>query len=79
MNFTRVVVLSLSLSAVGCAAVSADTSHTSSPSQTLVFEVPNPPPEVPNAGGSSVPADTTSSAPADTTSSAPADASSSAQ
>jgi hypothetical protein len=45
MNFTRVVVLSLSLSAVGCAAVSADTSHTSSPSQALVFEVPNPPPE----------------------------------
>ena len=41
--------------------------------------MPNPPPEVPNAGGSSVPADTTSSAPADTTSSAPADASSSAQ
>ena len=41
--------------------------------------MPNPPPDVPNAGGSSVPADATSSAPADTTSSAPADASSSAQ
>ena len=41
--------------------------------------MPHPPPEVPNAGGSSVPADTTSSAPADATSSAPADASSSAQ
>ena len=41
--------------------------------------MPNPPPDVPNAGGSSVPADTTSSAPADTASSAPADASSSAQ
>ena len=38
--------------------------------------MPNPPPDVPNAGGSSVPAD---SAPADTTSSAPADTSSSSQ
>ncbi|MDB4966076.1 MAG: hypothetical protein JWN44_1765 [Myxococcales bacterium] len=44
MNFTRTIVLSLSLFTVGCAAVSADTSKTSSPSQSLVVEVPNAPP-----------------------------------
>jgi hypothetical protein len=45
MNFTRMLVLSLSLSSFGCAAVTADTSQTSSPSQTLVLEVPNAPPD----------------------------------
>jgi hypothetical protein len=45
MNISRSLVLSLSLFAVGCAAVSADTSQTSSPSQLLVVEVPNAPPD----------------------------------
>jgi WXXGXW repeat (2 copies) len=45
MNITRSLVLSLSLFTVGCAAVSADTSKTSSPSTTLVLEVPNAPPD----------------------------------
>src|SRR5437016_10131946 len=45
MNITRSICLSLSLFTVGCAAVSADTSQTSSPSQTLVVAVPNAPPD----------------------------------
>jgi hypothetical protein len=45
MKLTRLFALSLSLSTVGCAAVTADTAKTSSPTQTLVLEVPNAPPD----------------------------------
>ena len=45
MNIARSICLSLSLFTVGCAAVSADTSQTSTPSQTLIVVVPNAPPD----------------------------------
>jgi hypothetical protein len=45
MNIARSIVLSFSLFAVGCAAVSADTSKTSAPTRVLVVEVPNAPPD----------------------------------
>ena len=44
MNITRSLVVSLALSSFGCAAVSSDTSKTSAASQSLVVEVPGPPP-----------------------------------
>jgi len=46
MKLTRMFVLSLSFSAFGCAAVTADTTQTSSPTQVMVVEVPNAPPDV---------------------------------
>jgi hypothetical protein len=45
MKIVRSICLSLSLFTVGCAAVSADTSKTSSASQSLVVEVSQAPPE----------------------------------
>src|SRR5262245_60641126 len=45
MKLMRMFVLSLSFSAFGCAAVTADTSKTSSPTTAMMVEVPNPPPD----------------------------------
>jgi hypothetical protein len=44
MNFTRPLILSLSLFAVGCASVTTDTAKPSVTSQPLVIEVPFAPP-----------------------------------
>lgn len=44
MNIARSIVLSFSIFAGGCAAVSANTPQTPSAEQSLVVEVPGPPP-----------------------------------